>query len=75
MQAINDTPSPAPVHVYAIAPGPTSGFLYSGVIYWKTAVNTNLNTQTGETQPDTAFGADMVDPKILTGVHYATPPV
>ncbi len=75
MQAVNDTPSPAPVHVNEIAPGPSSGFLYAGIIYWKIAINTNLNTQTGETQPDTAFGADLVDAKILTSVHYATPPV
>ncbi len=75
MQAFNDTPSPAPVHVNEIAPGPTSGFLYSGIIYWKTAVNANLNTQSGETNPDSAFGNDLVDPKNLTGIHYATPTV
>ncbi len=75
MQAFNDTPSPTPVHVSAIVPGPTSGFMYVNILYWKVAANANINTQTGETQPDTAFGADLVDPKNLTGIHYATPTV
>ncbi len=75
MQAINDTPSPVQVHVYEIVPGPASGFIYSGILYWKPVANVNINTQSGDTQPDTAFGADLVDPKNLTGIHYATPTV
>jgi hypothetical protein len=45
------------------------------VLYWRAAINQNINTVNGGVVADADFGADLVDRKNLVGIHYATPAV
>ncbi len=76
MQRVNDTPLPPTVTVPSITPGPSAGFVHGGILYWRPLVGgqpKNINTVDGTELPDSYFASDLVDHRVIVGIHDATP--